>query len=184
MSTVSKSGRFGRVGPSWANGNLYTAPYKRQMQVLRLFVLGAHNFADLLRSAVEDGHAPEAGELEAERLEERGERRTEAPEGSVLGLDRDPQPVRAGRAQEALGTALRGERPLELHQRRVVGALPADQLGVRAHDRRDAGALLEPFEVGEHPRRTLERHSPGDHSTAVNRGRNVSRVQLGCSGHV
>ena len=93
-----------------------------------------------------------------------------------------PRPSGPDGAEQAFGSALR--RPaLELaHQQRVGRHRAADQLRVRAHRGRHAGAAVDLLQPREHQRHPLERQREGDHAAAVDRRRDLLGRDVGRRG--
>ena len=90
-----------------------------------------------------------------------------------------PSPSGAGRAEEALGAALREPAGRGAHQLEVDAVGAADELGVRAHRVGDAACARQLLEARERVGHALEREREGDDAAAVGRGRELGRVGVG-----
>ena len=134
---------------------------------------------DDLAPRVRDRHDPELARLEPEATEELGERRPDRAHAAVLRLERDPEAVGAGGAEQTLGSTLR--RPaLELaHQERVGRHRAADQVRMLAHRGGDPGAAVDLLEAREHQRHPLEREREGDDAAAVDGRRHLVDLDVG-----
>src|SRR6266508_4558350 len=85
-------------------------------QPVKIFFSAGCELADDLVSAVANRHRPEGGGGETQAGEQRSERRPQRAGASVLDLQREAQPLRAGCAEEALRPALRDPAGHRLHE--------------------------------------------------------------------
>src|SRR5262245_57017795 len=110
---------------------------RRILVTLRQFVKkvsgSGDNLANPLAARVEHRQLREIPQVEAEPLEEGGERGRMSPARAVLGLERETDTVRAGAAEETFGPTLGQPARRRAHEEKVGPVRPADEVGPRAH---------------------------------------------------
>ena len=134
--------------------------------------------ADDLAARVLHRNVREVSGVEAELLEEGGERAADGSLRAVFDLERDAETL-SSRAEEPFGASLRHPAVAEPHQLGVRRAVSADELWMRAHRVCRTQAAVERLEPGEGVRHPLERQRVRHDAAAVDSGRQRLGLDLG-----